>query len=336
LLTGNFSFAHSLLLLEPPVVTPNLIIATSYDSEATALEKYPDLMEHVNFIRRRGGAVIFNVDATDLKKCKDIKQTTPFDKVVFNFPHIGSGITDQGRNVRANQTLLLNFFRSVAPFLRKGTSNAPIYSGKGKLKSLKSNKRRRNSSKDSDDDEDEPKPDPDDNEIDNSDVESELQVEKVKSDTHHFAFQEKSTSSGTILLTLRTALPYSLWCAPHLGTRGKTLAPSILPRPLPTTPQPTYAVVRSFEFHPEDYPVYEHRRTIGYKEGVSSGKNEDLALTARERGEKRRVEKEGLERAEKEHRQRKELGTRGGVKGGAIRTWEFELVPEIDVDDAYD
>ncbi|KAG9044345.1 hypothetical protein FS837_008278 [Tulasnella sp. UAMH 9824] len=43
-----------------------------------------------------------------------------WNKVVFNFPHAGAGITDQGRNILTNQRLLFGFLRSVAPALSKG------------------------------------------------------------------------------------------------------------------------------------------------------------------------------------------------------------------------
>ena len=35
--------------------------------------------------------------------------------------HEGKGITDQTRNILSNQTLLLGFFRSVAPLLETGS-----------------------------------------------------------------------------------------------------------------------------------------------------------------------------------------------------------------------
>lgn len=58
-------------------------------------------------------------------------------------------------------------------------------------------------------------------------------------------------------------------------------------------------------------------------------------MTARERGEKRREEKESIEKGEKELRQ--EMGSKNGKeRKGAMRTWEFELVKLQDVDDAYD
>lgn len=90
-ITGNFSFAHSLLIQSPPIVTPQLLIATAFDSQATAEEKYPDLMIHVKAIRDAGAKVIFGVDATNLHKNKDITEHKGlWDRVVFNFPHVGA------------------------------------------------------------------------------------------------------------------------------------------------------------------------------------------------------------------------------------------------------
>lgn len=89
--TGNFSFAHSLLLQSPPIVTPHLLVATAYDSQAAAQEKYPDLMTHVKAIRDAGATVLFGVDAANLHKTKEIKDHKgAWDRVVFNFPHVGA------------------------------------------------------------------------------------------------------------------------------------------------------------------------------------------------------------------------------------------------------
>ncbi|KAG5460512.1 MAG: hypothetical protein BJ554DRAFT_7432, partial [Olpidium bornovanus] len=44
---------------------------------------------------------------------------------VFNFPHTGSGIKDQDRNVRANQELLLSFFASAAGLLAARAPGGP-------------------------------------------------------------------------------------------------------------------------------------------------------------------------------------------------------------------
>ncbi|KAK7205535.1 hypothetical protein BZA70DRAFT_295313 [Myxozyma melibiosi] len=60
--------------------------------------------------------ILYNVDATALSKTKYLRKRK-FDCCVFNFPHTGSGITDQDRNIRQNQELLVGFFKSVTPLL---------------------------------------------------------------------------------------------------------------------------------------------------------------------------------------------------------------------------
>lgn len=47
-------------------------------------------MIHVKAIRDAGAKVIFGVDATNLHKNKDITEHKGlWDRVVFNFPHVG-------------------------------------------------------------------------------------------------------------------------------------------------------------------------------------------------------------------------------------------------------
>lgn len=240
----------------------------------------------------------------------------------------GAGISDQDRNVRANQTLILRFFRSVAPFLRQGatSSTIPLTTTKkpkqaGVVIPPKNKKTKRTARVVNSDDE-----------ADAWDSHTTKDIDVIDEDDQNLALSiapPPPRTAGTVLITLRTGAPYSLWSLAHLGTRGALIAPSILPRPHPSTPQPTYLVVRSFEFSPADYEGYEHRRTIGFKEGVSSGANDDLVLSARERGEKKREEKE-----EKDREERMKKG--GDERKGTMRTYEFELVPEKNEDDLYD
>ncbi|KAK9240927.1 hypothetical protein V1525DRAFT_394313 [Lipomyces kononenkoae] len=61
--------------------------------------------------------VLFKVDATALAKTKYLRKRK-FDCCVFNFPHTGSGITDQDRNILKNQELLHGFFQSVLSVLK--------------------------------------------------------------------------------------------------------------------------------------------------------------------------------------------------------------------------
>ncbi|TNY22192.1 hypothetical protein DMC30DRAFT_159723 [Rhodotorula diobovata] len=346
---GNFSFAHSLLLPHStaaaasssstdkpgpiPLVTPSLLCCTAFDSESTAAEKYPDLASHVDALRAAGATVLFGVDATKLEDYKEVRECAGlgkgkgkgaerelggiddgggFDKIVFNFPHIGQGVTDQNRNVRLNQTLLIDFYRSAAFLLKRGTSRAPVPSSKGAKRALDA-----------------------DADIgpagDLDDVEDLLvDADGAPLDASVLLDPPPPTTRGTILLTLRTNAPYSLWLPTQLATKGPLLLPSILPAHAlkggRALAQPNYRTVRSWAFEPPRWEGYEHRRTIGFDEGRSSARNDDLVLSARERKEKK-------------------LSASAGAAGGAgaagagtsavkvgkedkapIRTWEFELV----------
>ncbi|KAK9314058.1 hypothetical protein V1522DRAFT_386434 [Lipomyces starkeyi] len=73
--------------------------------------------------------VLFKVDATALTKTKYLRKRK-FDCCVFNFPHTGSGITDQDRNILKNQELLDGFFKSVTSILKpSGTVVVTLFDG---------------------------------------------------------------------------------------------------------------------------------------------------------------------------------------------------------------
>ncbi|GAA5939106.1 hypothetical protein JCM1841_003356 [Sporobolomyces salmonicolor] len=349
---GNFSFSHSLLLPlstasassssappPQPIITPSLLLCTSYDALPVALEKYPDLMSHVEPLRAAGATVLFGVDGTKLDDSKEVLQFAGlggkgkskgkgkeialeeegagFDKIVFNFPHVGQGITDQARNIRVNQTLLLEFYRSASQVLRRGTPRAP--SSKGRPSHSRDNER---------------SPSPSLELLD----ETALLLEETDPDSDLSALPPPPppTTRGTVLLTLRTAPPYSLWLPAHLATKGALLAPSILP---PTSlrnreRQPTFKTVRSWSFDPADWEGYEHRRTIGWDERKSFKGNEDIRVSAKER--RRLAEdnepQEGSREGKGEKEKEKGKGKGGREKGTGMRTWEFELVYETKVD----
>ena len=98
---------------------------------------------------------------------------------------------------------------------------------------------------------------------------------------------------GTLLVTLLDQAPYTLWALRQLATRPPASIPNA--RAADRGPQPRYALLRSFQFVPEAYPGYAHRRTLGFKEGLSKSANEEI------RGRK-----------------------------GVPRTWEFALNPKSD------
>jgi 25S rRNA (uracil2634-N3)-methyltransferase len=61
----------------------------------------------------------YSINATKLSTThsKLLRAHSPFTKIVFNFPHVGGLSTDVNRQVRANQELLVGFFKSAIPLL---------------------------------------------------------------------------------------------------------------------------------------------------------------------------------------------------------------------------
>ncbi|CAG8786103.1 11426_t:CDS:2, partial [Racocetra fulgida] len=186
---GNFSFART--LAESILHTGHKIIATSYDTKEILTKKYDDAQSNINIFTECGGQVLYQVDATKLENCKELKNKR-FDKIVFNFPHAGLGIKDQDRNIIANQRLIHSFLTSSLAFL----TSRNLYS----------------------DDKD-----------------------------------------GEIHITMKTGVPYDHWNIRKLVKSIESLG-----------------IKESFEFDPNLYPGYEHRRTLGFKEGVSKKDNEEI------------------------------------------------------------
>lgn len=132
--TGNFSFARSLLDHPSiPHLPPSNITATAYDTEPECLAKYPDASDHIAALRSAGATVLFGIDARQLEKTVG-KGGKRWDKVVWNFPHVGLGIADRDRNVVANQSTLLGFLKSVKEVLEVGIVPGEQGKGKGKEK----------------------------------------------------------------------------------------------------------------------------------------------------------------------------------------------------------
>lgn len=107
---GDFSFARSL------VEHHNLahVYATSYDTHSTSSSKYPQVAAHTRALEGQGCRVEYAVDATKLGRTggggKEIR-AGGWDRIVFNFPHVGGLTKDVNRQVRANQgqAILVSF-----------------------------------------------------------------------------------------------------------------------------------------------------------------------------------------------------------------------------------
>ena len=142
---GDFSWALSLAV----AMGGDNVTATCYDSRRELFEKYATALDNVTTLRQLGvrasrrcyavlcrlwqpkraarrhhtlvGAcvppqaqVLYDVDATALHTCEQLLNMRPrrkFHRVVFNFPHMGGGSTEE--DVQANQGLLRGFFASA-------------------------------------------------------------------------------------------------------------------------------------------------------------------------------------------------------------------------------
>ncbi|RXK38696.1 hypothetical protein M231_04006 [Tremella mesenterica] len=265
---GNFSFATS-LLLPPHSIPGERILATCYDSEEVLYSKYPDAEGNIKKLKENGVGVEFEVDSTNLEKCKRIGKGK-WSKVIFNFPHAGAGITDQDRNILSNQHLLLGTFRSVHPFLTSSSSsssssssiNPPNHNNPNSISKHKHKHQRHRSSSSSSSSSSEHL----------SDIEPDEMFENQQPQSSLPANPPLSVPNkdGTILITLLDQPPYTLWALPKLAKRPPALCPNT------NLPQPRYTLLRSFEFIPSLYEGYEHRRTRGFKEGKSKKGNEEI------------------------------------------------------------
>jgi 25S rRNA (uracil2634-N3)-methyltransferase len=92
---GNFTFARALTILtHTHRLAASRIVATSLDSRAELLAKYAECEGILSLLERRGVTVLHGVDARTLHEHKKLR-TIQFNKIVFNFPHEGRGISDE-------------------------------------------------------------------------------------------------------------------------------------------------------------------------------------------------------------------------------------------------
>ncbi|KAL1957107.1 hypothetical protein VTO42DRAFT_6365 [Malbranchea cinnamomea] len=123
----------------------------------------------------------------------------PWDIIAFNFPHVGGLSTDVNRQVRANQELLVSFFKACVPLLSAPPSPAELGGS-------------------SDDESDDEETGGDYEEDDSSDNAG---GERKKGAKHR-----RRTEPGQVIVTLFEGEPYTLWnirdLARHAGLRVVT------------------------------------------------------------------------------------------------------------------
>jgi len=129
---GDLSFAASLATHH---ACTHLTATVFEPSRAALLEKYPHAEANLTALETATppARVLFNIDARRMTpllkpkpsnpnanpkyKPKHPQQVGAMDRIMFNFPHIGGKSTDVNRQVRANQELLVDFFRRALPSL---------------------------------------------------------------------------------------------------------------------------------------------------------------------------------------------------------------------------
>ncbi|KAJ2619007.1 hypothetical protein GGI25_006434 [Coemansia spiralis] len=285
---GNFSFAHS---VAQTLGTGANIVATAYDSEETVRQKYSeDAQLQISQFKALNGTVLFNVDGTALEKqTVDVLRHKKFTHIVFNFPHVGAGIKDQARNIRINQEMLMGFFCSAMRFLTAAGANKPSH---GKIARSVDNNEYSSDSEDEyeSDHMKERNKDKKKRKLDttskhkassvfefegleasvtyNSDSDAGTDHNDAHADMNQSSSDEERSIKqlsipdlnrpGQIHVSLKSGLPYSQWNIKQLA-RECGLA-SLGTRP----------------FDIDAFPGYEHRRTLGFKAGVSKDENEEI------------------------------------------------------------
>jgi len=181
---GNFSFAKA--LCEKLGNQPG-VIATTFDSKEVCAKKYEDAKANKLDIRKMNGEILHNVDARNLLGTHDGLFKQAFDRIIFNFPHLGHGEKDMEKNIRDHQEFFEHFFRSA--------------------------------------------------------------VECLKPD-----------SRSEIHVSLKEGEPYKSWKIGPCCTRGA----------------PNLEIKTAISFQPQQWPGYEHRRTIGFEPLFSTQDNLDI------------------------------------------------------------
>ncbi|KAJ2446215.1 hypothetical protein GGF42_005763 [Coemansia sp. RSA 2424] len=245
---GNFSFAHSIAKRLGSGVN---ITATAYDSQQIVAQKYTDdAAKHIAEFEALGGTVLYDIDGTALENHSELKGRS-FTHIVFNFPHAGAGIKDQTKNIQTNQLLMVGFFTSAQRYLTAGalprvpeTSSDGIFEFEGAQATVVYA------------------------EGDNSDTDivfgdfggsyTSGALDNNDGGEIRDEFKPNLDYPGQIHVTLKSGLPYDQWNIKRLAKECGLVSHTTHP------------------FELDAFPGYEHRRTLGFKQGLSKDENQEI------------------------------------------------------------
>ncbi|KAI9661692.1 MAG: hypothetical protein M1821_008930 [Bathelium mastoideum] len=89
---------------------------------------YPQARANIDYIRDQDQRVLAGIDARKLQH-KAIRKASPWNRIIFNFPHVGGKSTDVNRQVRYNQDLLVTFLRAALPLLQPSPAGTTADTG---------------------------------------------------------------------------------------------------------------------------------------------------------------------------------------------------------------
>ncbi|KAG6637865.1 hypothetical protein CIPAW_11G207900 [Carya illinoinensis] len=117
LLVGEGDFSFSLSLARSFGSASN-ILASSLDSYDVVIKKYKAAKSNLENLEKLGASLLHGVDATRMKYHTDLKMRK-FNRIVFNFPHVGFyGKEDNEELIKMHRDLVNGFFSNAKGMLR--------------------------------------------------------------------------------------------------------------------------------------------------------------------------------------------------------------------------